>query len=293
MAPSLQNTLFIRSAPIDGNAFYNFMGGLLDERSLRALLLLNSVPLSVSGLRSVQPTNLDNLLPENWFPGVKLTKDDIINAFTYALVTEQLKRVDALLRSTVLMHEAVETQSHAALFEMFHGLRGISTLSSTRKNEILARLPNMNYAHPIVQAANAELERILSLTSSLQSGSPEMVAQARRGLLDSLRNSLAEIWMSDETTRSKVTRSVFNSMLSVLDRVTKVLKDDKGNPYIVGEVTYSVLLTSVQRMWSVHWRVGHQVSINVVKSRVALSVLDNALKVDRIGAGIKLSGLRI
>lgn len=285
MAPGLQNQLAARGDPLPQHSILPFFGGLLDERSLQALLLLNSVPVETSGLIKPVSPNMANLDPKRWFAELDLTNADINEAFVFALITEQLKRVDALLKGSVAMAEIIASKANPS-GEVTWPTEFYSDLTETQRLEALKKLPALTWSHPISLASLNELDRVLTHLSALRSGHDAMVQRARSGLLDLLRNSLSEIWLGRDAGASQVRRSIFNAMLSALNRMAATDPTDRA-------LTFSLLLTSVQRMWSVRWALGQRVMINVVRSRIESSAVVAKDRVAKRGASISLTNFRI
>jgi hypothetical protein len=291
MAPALQNEFHVRGYPVQEAKVHNYFAAILDPKSLQGLLLLNCVPTTVSGLYKYIDPGVPNLKVDQWFKGMPLTHDIIKEAYMYALITEQLKRVDQLLKAAMIMADIIETKMlpdpktawPAPLYRL---------LPDKERLEALKKLPELTNGHPIVLASKNELARVLTYLSQLRSGNENLVSQARRGLMDVLRNSLSEIWLSNEERRNTVTRSIFNAMLAALDKMDTVRIKNKDTKD-VGTITYSVLLTSVQRMWSVTWKFDKKVALNVVKTRINLSVEDAKLKIMKEGSAISVRNFRL
>jgi hypothetical protein len=221
----------------------------------------------------------------NWFKDIPLGESDIVDAHTFALISEQLKRVDLLIKGTMNVAGLISTRTDNPQIGIDASL--CSSLTKDEITRISAKLPKMSYSHPIVVASQLELQRVMTLLSALRAGTPEMVAKAKGGLLDLLRNSLTDIWMGDDLKRATVTRSIFNSMLSALTRMcTKTLPESR-------RISFSLLLTSIERMWIVDWRLGHRVDLNVVKSKVNTSTVDASAKLDNTINSINMDNTRL
>jgi hypothetical protein len=289
LLPALQNTLFERGRPIGDSHLINFFAGLVDNRSLITIQILNKVPLSVSGL-SYKVDVSDKLDYSQWHKNLILKDDIIEHAFMYALVTEQLKRVDGLLRGTIQMNEIIVGLAKSrGEFKWPPGF--YLGLTDAQREDLSKKLPVINIDHPMVYAAHDEFLRVVSYLSALRAGTPEMVSAARKGLLDLLRNSLHEIWLGDSARASTVQRSVFNVMLQYISRMQDIAaKKDEKRPTVLN---FSVLLSAVGRMWSVTWKFGDPIFINVVKSKVDSTVTGVKLKVDKSLENVDFSNLRI
>lgn len=291
MAPTLQNEFHNRGYPILAPHLLTFFSAILDPKSLEGLLMLNSVPETVSGLHAHLDPNIPELKVGVWFKKLPLTLEQVKEAYMFALISEQLKRVDQLLKAAMVMADIIETKLlpdpkgawPAPLYRL---------LPDKERLEALSKLPELHAGHPIVIASKNELARVLNYLSQLRSGSESVVAAARAGLMDVLRNSLSEIWLSNEERRNTINRSIFNAMLAALDKMETArikLTDPKEMPVI----TYSVQLSSVQRMWSVSWRLDKPVALNAVKTRINLSVEDCKVKMTRVGSKIAVRNFRL
>jgi hypothetical protein len=286
MLPSLQNTLYQRGTPITGSNLFKFFMGISDSRSVLTLIMLNKVPTAVSGLANREPVD-QRLDYAKWFKNLVLNDAQIEQAYIYTLVTEQLKRVDALLRGTIQMNEIIvglATQGDDKAWPpgFFLGMTEADRITAA------AKLPKLTLDHPMCHAAHDEMERVVSYLSGLRAGSPEMVSAARHGLLDLLRNSLSEILFSDDEGGSSVTRSLFNVMLSTLGNLNRRVGVKSSD----NTLNFSILLTHVGRMWSVSWTFGKNVHINVVKSRVDSSVQSVSNRLDSALDNVNIANLR-
>jgi len=285
MGAQLQNELTVRKWPISRDHFFAFMANVIDIQSMKGLILLNAAPKAVTGITDPIKSTATHLEISSWFKGIPLKEQDVIDAHTFSLICDQLKRVDQLLRGTLNIAGLIG----ASVVDPTPGVDAslCSGMTEIEVKQLLAKLPKMSSSHPIVFASQNELQRVMTLLSQLRAGTPEMVSAARRGLLDLLRNSLTDIWMDENEKKSAVTRSAFNSMLSSLTRMcTKTDPTDR-------RVNFSILLTSIQRNWTVDWRLGHGVYLNVVKSKINTSAIDAVNKLQHIQTDINISNTRV
>jgi hypothetical protein len=285
MISALQETLSVRHWPISREHFLEFAAGLVDTQSLRGLIVLNAAPPATSGLKDPIDPGVEHLRISNWYKDVDLKDVDVENAHTFALISEQLKRLDLLLKATKNVAGLIATRTIDP--KIGFDVTLCSGLSQADIKRLSAKLPIMSSSHPIVLASQYELQRVMTLLSALRGGTPEMVAAAKGGLLDLLRNSLTDIWMDQELKRASVTRSVFNSMLASISRIcTKTTADNR-------RISFSLLLTSIQRMWIVDWTLGGSVYLNVVKSKVATSTTITLNRLTNTLSSIDMANVRL
>jgi hypothetical protein len=271
MAPSLQNLLEVRGSPIPDSFLFEFFAGFLGQKALTSLLMLNVVPEKVSGLiRAVDP-KASHIKPFNWFKGLPISFDMLIEVYTYTLVVEQLKRLGALIRSTLAMHDVISIRAHP--------IRGPFSLrdyhvpfDNEEQRQVAQRLPRLNENHPIVPAAKAEVDRVLAHLDDIRSGTPEMIARARHGLLDLLRNSLSEIWVDRDPAARVAERTLFNGMMDNLKLI--VSRPDQT-------ISFETLVHMAERRWSVYYRLGDKVRINHIVRGVNISTIDSERKLRR------------
>jgi len=289
LASTLQSLLDTRKSILKGTDLMSFFAGLVDKRSLQSLLLLNKVPSNVSGLTNpIDVSAIEALDYSKWFENLTLTDNDIVHAFTFALVTEQLKRVDGLLRSTMLMSETIKTMARPDPKKMWP-VQLFESLPESERSTAIGKLPALNWSHPIVKASQSELERVVSHLAALRAGSKDMQEKAMTGLLDILRNSLSEIWLGEAEKSSTVRRSIFNAMLNALKRMDSV-KVQEGKPRVI---EFSLELSYVQRAWSVYWEFGNAPRLNAVKTKVSVSKVLNVNKLSSAFKDINIKDIRV
>jgi hypothetical protein len=262
LATQLQNELHKRGMMLSPNHFWNFISGLINTQDLHKLILLNSVPTDVSGILTPMDPSISQAKPGSWYEGHVLTPTDLSNAHNYVSIVESLKRVDALLRSTAVIDEVIAEGGLGDDWEAISPL-GESGLSNDEKAKLKAKFPVSNLSHPLIGAAQAEVSRITDLLARLRSGDPAMVAIAKKGLLDVFRNSLTELWHDDETARVTASHSLFEKTRRLLDKVILDTTDQT--------TSFTMMLTRVERLWTVKWKLGEGVLLNAVKARVQVS----------------------
>jgi hypothetical protein len=259
MAPELQSELTRRNFHFPENGLLPWFAGMIDHESFEFLTILNVIPSSLTGLSRL-PVTGPVARVESWYQGVPITPEDIENAFLYTAVTEQLNRLDILLKQTQVIAAAIETRAFGYHTQQIGNI-GWSYIDPNHNIEnIAASLPAMNETHPVVKVANAEMERIGEQLALLRTGDTKTVAAARRRLLDLFRNALVDSWPDASEARGQATRSLVQRSLSTL---TSVVMHREGR-----RIDYTVLLSYLNRLWTVTWRLGSPVLINAVRSRI-------------------------
>jgi len=256
----LHQTLIARNAFPDPKGAMTLISGTVDTESLQSILTLNALPAKITGLHSPAGPITDNLKPENWYPDRNLTEDDLGHAYLYTLSVEQLKRLDGLLRQTQAVYDAVILSSGDPMAKWD---APIFKVSNTLIQSMVAELPTITPNHPIVKAARAEVERVTSSLSALRSGKRSLVAMAKSRLLDMFRNSLLDLFDDDDAARTMATHTLVAKALTHTDTV---MYDSQKS-----QTEFTILLTSVDRTWTVVWRLGEGVFINNVRTRVQTS----------------------
>lgn len=280
LAPDLQNDLIIRGWAFDANTFWAFMAGLLDTENLTTLVKLNIAPLSVTGLLSQFAPNTKLVDLGNWIPSYPdLKASHLVELFTYITASEALKRLDSLLRSTVTINDslAILAAAHANPGKIPQYVRD-DWLRQDLSEDELARLSSIIEGagpitpnHPIVLASRAEANRISELLHSLNSHEAAITERARRGLLDIFRTSVSSIWLDSSNYTTSENRALFHRMLTTL---IHLFTSDKR---VIDKVrnlslSYSVVLTTLGRLWSVSLTFGGTTSVNALRSSVTRNI---------------------
>jgi len=291
LAPQLQSELAKRGWGIPRDVFYDFMASLIDVESLEFLIILNTLPQHVSGLQSVVTPIGPAANKDTWYPGKYIVKDeDIIQAYTYIAVTEQLKRLDTLLRQTDYINHAIQTSSigfHAP--DLNVEIRAENNKTMKLIDVIGYKAPELSASHPICMASSAEVYRISALLTSLRSGTADISATALAGLLDAFRNSLIESWDDTEAARGQADRSLVSKAMDILGRIINMpMTDDKGQAR-PRRLDFTVMLAYVSRLWSVSWTLGRVVLVNSVKSRVITAPDQAKLKYTSVATTLSIS----
>nr|UJQ92611.1 MAG: putative RNA-dependent RNA polymerase [Mitoviridae sp.] len=280
LGPDLQNDLFIRGWQFSDNIFWSFIAGLLDAENLTTLIKLNIAPIATTGLmHQYKPnttlTNLGAWIPE--YPGLKETH--LVELFTYVAASEALKRLDSLLRATVTINDSLDILAAANArpdaipqFVRDDWLRqDLSEEELARLSEILEGAGRITPNHPIVLASRAEANRISELLHSLNSMDASIVARARLGLLDIFRTSVSSIWLDSDFSPMGQNRALFHRMMTTLVSLftSERRKDGKTRNLTL---SYSVVLTTIGRLWSVSLTFGGTTSVNALKSSVTRNI---------------------
>jgi len=273
LAPQLQNELVRRNIGLEAKSFWQLMATILDKESLGLLIKDNVMPNEVNGLSSnisVPVPRMDD--PANWFGGVKLTKDDVVQVYTWTVASESLKRLDALLRQSMAISKLISLRSgendpafpQTLMGELKGVIKAAATAAAPDAAAALEELPRLNSFHPIVQASDSEARRLADDLFLLASADIVMTKRARSGLLDRFRNSLTDIWTGRNLVSPSQDRSLLTKTLRNLENIVLKKTDHK--------LDYTVVLSQVNRSWSVSLVLGEKVQVNAVKARVTTSM---------------------
>jgi hypothetical protein len=283
LAPQLQDHLQTHGVFTKDQRIHLFLAGILSKGALQDALIMNSMPGEVTGLRFPVTPNAAKLQRNQWFPDVSVEDDDIVQAYTYIAVVEQLKRLDNLVQTTALIAAALGSKAIGP--DMVDSYA--NTMAPGKPGEeikkIAAALPTISQTHPIVRAGADEVARITQLLFRLHSSDVAIQKKARSHLLDQFRNSLIELWSDARSARAQADRTLFMRTLAVLERV---LTAPEGERFI----QFQVMLQTVQRLWTVRWDRGSPVAINAVRSRVSASALSAEKNLASAADDIQLSG---
>jgi len=284
LLPQLQNELSVRGTLPTSVSALDFFGGLCpkDTESLEIAILLNGLPTSVSGLKGPVKLDVSAHKPESWYEGVPVTQKDIESAYNYVAITEQLKRVDALLRQTDLVYAIIKHRATGLPADKITSMGYTRIVVPETAKEKVNELPKLNYAHPVTKAVEAEVERIHKLLAEIKSGNAELATRARTGLLDMFRNSFVDAWGDNENSRAQAERSLVTRAMGTIDIVALEKKDHI--------VSFSIMLAYIERLWTVTFGLGKGVTINAVKSRVDPSADNAKVKITSLASSMVMSG---
>jgi len=271
----LQNELVKRNPSISPKQFWILVSSFLDKESIKLHLKNNLVPSSVSGLsRSLVPNGYPLANPSKWFKGVSLTEKDIIEVYTWTSAVEALKRLDALLRTSLgigalIQQYAKEHDSQISPWISLEGETEVKEVATEMAGSAVSptvKVPPLNSSHPVVRASEYEASRISDLLYLLASADENMVESARLGLLDRFRNILTDLLSGKERMSVIENRSL---LLKVFKNLDQLCRHSAGNT-----LEYSVVLTMVGRTWSVRFVKGGVVTINAVQARVSPNMVN-------------------
>lgn len=292
LGPDLQNDLITRGWAPEAQKFWDFMAGILSVDHLTTLIRLNCAPISITGLLAQFKPATDLVSLGKWIPGYpQLEAKHLVELFTYVTASEALKRLDALLRATTTINDSLAILAAAnanpkAIPQYVRDTWLTELLSEEDRKtleSILATCGPITPNHPIVNASRAEANRISELLHQLNSHDEALVNRARVGLLDSFRTAVSTIWLDSSSMVPGENRALFQRTLTTLVQLFTAPKRVVNNIRNL-DLSYSVVLTSISRLWTVSLTFGGTVVINALRSGItrninnASSHLDTALK---------------
>jgi hypothetical protein len=242
----------------------NWFAALVDKESFGFNTILNMIPQAVTRIKEVVQPLAIATRPGSWYPDLHVVTDsDLVQAYTYVAIVEQLKRLDALLAQTQMVSETIFAAAKGVKTIDLSSLGWAATPENSGYLATLAKVQSeLSASHPVVQAADYEIARILNLLSLLANGDTEFNSAARLRMLDSFHNSLVSSWNSDPASRGQATRTLLQR---ALDQLSILAHTD---PEVGRFTTFSVSIVPLSRLWVVRWELGSPVTINTVKSRV-------------------------
>jgi len=275
LAAQLQNHITPRMSNLPYKVLLEWIGGLIDEQSLRFLTILNMLPPAISGLLHPQMPLITKEKLATFYPGKSVSPDDITEGFTYTAVIEQMKRLDALLRQTQIITAAIETNAYGYHTQRIGDLGWQYADPNYDITKLAASMPKFNATHPIVKGSTAENERIGNLLAKLRTGEKDTMVEARRRLLDMFRNSLTDAWADRASALGQADRSLVQRSLTALTDIVMyrpLRRDQNGVVISKGHhLSFTVSFAYLKRMWTVDWFLGKPVGINIVRSKVIQS----------------------
>jgi len=289
LAPTLQNDLLSRGWEPSESVFWTFMAAVLDRDNLATLIKLNLVPRDLSGLvRTIKPSTPFTDLTK-WFDGVPLQNNDLVQLQTFVLASDQLKRLDTVLRASSTLTDTLSilAASHAnpkAIPEVVKTVwihENLDEKQVASMNSFLESIGTFHYNHPLLSAARSETNRISTLLHSLNSFDSNMVMNARHGLLEACRSSIGTMWEWGSTPPVQEQRSVFLRVLTVLNQLVQKGRADPA-ARSAWSTTYSVTLTSLGRLWNVHFKLGAQTTVNALRASVSRNVIEASSELSRV-----------
>jgi hypothetical protein len=276
LLPQLQNELVKRGFTLPGHSLFNWMGALVDPQSHGFLAVLNLLPTMITGLLSkIDLPSRTPALSTWWAPKYVLTENDMVQAYTYVAAVEQLKRLDALLRQTVMVTDTIASAT-AASYNIT--LDSLEWAKDPEAHPFLKQLKkyteDLSPAHPIVEASQLEAIRISLLLTKISNGSMSIESAARGKLLDMFRNSLASMWSDEDAAKAQADRTLVTKALDVVETLVTNLEDRMAPDALLKAKTaiFSTKLQHFERNWTIRWVLGSNVTVNTVKTRVVQSV---------------------
>jgi hypothetical protein len=154
--------------------------------------------------------------------------------------------------------------------------------------KLLASKGSWDRRHPMIVAALDETRRVGVLLAALRAGTASLSRMAVIGLLDALRNSIWDKATQTEEERAQVLYSVFLSSLSSLQRITALPTKDSAGVPIPQVLEFTIPLLSIGRSYTVYWKLGGGVYVNMIKSRISTDSVTNINKLNKVLDGIKV-----
>jgi len=279
LAQALHNDLIRRGMFTNDQELFEFMTALLDPSSLQDYIKLNLVPKRLSSLVASIDLPLAAKDPARWYENVPLTVGDVESIYVYTLATESLKRLDNLIRQTSVVNKTIQQATGEYAFSM--SVLDHLALSQSTIEKLRLRFKAVNLSHPAVLAAEQETARVTALLSSLQSGQTDLSRLALTELVDIFRNTIVDIGEDRREGEAIAVGSLLDRSLRHLDTI---VFDRKPHT-----LTFTSLITSVQRVWTVSFTLGQQLWINSVRSRVTTFAAEVRNRANVAVAGFTMS----
>jgi len=259
----LQDILIGRGAFTDRALCVTVLLGLIDRESSIKLLQINALPSSVTGLKYPSGSLTDNLSLSSMYDGQIVTEVDLYHAYLYSAVVSQIKRLDALLKESALVAGIIMSKAEGHLVTQLAGVD--KTYLSARTEALSRAFPVLKPFSPIVRAVTQEVDRVGTILSALRAGDASISAMAKGQIIDQFRTPIMDILSVDNLgSENPPAFSLVNKALTALDSV--VLDREGGN------LNFSLLLTQLQRHYSVDWIFKEGVFVNTVKSKVEFNI---------------------
>lgn len=275
LAPQLQNELYRRGIDTKAKWLLAWLAALIDSESGRFLVVLNALPSSVSSI--LNPLHVEGVLSEvkSWYGSDhNLTVNDIKEAFTYVAVTEQLKRIDSLLRQAQIIHSAIETNAFGySTFDAAKILGWNYSDPEVDLKKLAATMPQLSATHPVLKASQYEMDRLSALLADIRSGDTRVVEQARARMLDMFRSALVDNWADPGAARAQAERSLVQKALTLLTEII-LNRSEKTEGRSAHFVDFTINLAYINRLWTVSWKLGSTVQINAVKSKIIVDAIE-------------------
>jgi hypothetical protein len=269
-----------------GPKVIQWLVGGMDRDSAVTMMKLNAAPGQVVGLSNSCGPYSVNLEVGNWSEKVTVTNEDVQDAYTFTLVAEQLKRLEALLRQAGLIKDSLEAMSRVTEKD-FSVEKWWDSIPEKKRPHVTALL-EQGSQHPIYLAAVDEARRVSSILSSLRAGTHSVTAAARLGLLDSLRNSVWTKTEPDSEDRAQVLYSVFLSSMVNLSKIVDLPGKAKDGGLIPRTLEFTIPILSIGRSYTVYWKLGGGVYVNMVRSRIQTDAVATESLAGSIADSIKM-----
>jgi hypothetical protein len=239
----------------------------MDQDSSETLIRLNAVDHGIVGLPGTTGPLTENMNIAHWSPSVVLSNTDVLDAYTFTVISEQLKRLESLIRVAEGVEAAMKRVPGDEAFKVLeHVIAGVHWKAVDSENAV--DILSGGYRSPMLEASMDEANRIGAVLSGLRAGTISVPRAARLGLLDSLRNSVWTKLDSTSEERAQISYSVFLASLNNLGRIVDApSKDSKGLP-MTRTLEFTIPILTLSRSYTVYWRLGGGVYVNMVRSRV-------------------------
>jgi hypothetical protein len=219
------------------------------------------VPSDISGLRKARPNDtLPASLLVNWSKEVPIKESDLRNFNFFVIASEQLLRLDKLMRSTANIPTILLS---AAGVERATGLMsGDTPIPLEDIHKVLTGIVEGAEYHPVIEAVKNEVSRISSLLMSFSEPSTDKRHLLRKGMVDALQSSILDVLPDSDLRAARTSRSIFTKTVRKLKEALDMEEADKA-------VTFSIKLTSLERVWNLAVKLGGTVIMSTMKARIA------------------------
>jgi hypothetical protein len=152
-----------------GQDVWTFLGQFLPKEDLKFLMLLNSLPKSVSGLKIPIPcSEAKGVSPEVFAEsGIKMT--DIHNFYYYVLITEAIGKIDAAVKRAYNMINVLETEGNTRNEEQNLFLQGTEQSLAFLVHNQASKAKSAEFLHPIQDIVKQVGSRLVNLLNRFNS----------------------------------------------------------------------------------------------------------------------------
>lgn len=284
LATSLHNEMAQRGHFTDPDNLLEFVVGLIDRRSAIEYLRYNNLPSSISSINKPSRDPEAGGLPENWFPAYPLNEADLFAVWKYTIAVEALKRLDNIARQAFVIESACKGATDFT--------KGIPMVVDTLavNADTQARLRNLaagkRHSHPAMEAAQEEVARITSILSRLQSGELSVASVALGTLVDTFRSPLIDTVAPRDEATADVNRMMLERFLGNLERAVNRTALPKHT------LSFTQLLTTINRVWTVRATLGEGFFLNSVATRVKSSASAARLEITSLRNSITMGRVK-